>query len=1005
MSGFSIYPGLLLRCPAMNYEYYAEAGLAEACSSSWFRLAIFLASRPLYEALQKKGFQPGLMDKKQLLSLRKYLNRMCFRPTPFGLFSSFSTLRWNEGSGQVGFSAEAIVVHVRLSRPADRRLGVLLYEKLKSQAHVRVNGSVYRAGNELRYYRSSQDGSSRLLFSLESLQATAVLTGLWKILHQPIPFGEILPWVIKRAACSEDEALTFINDLLERQFLVSEYDPGITGEGYTERLLRACSERGIDDRQVRMLSGIVEGYKAYALRPEAFGRLDDAAGGLLKEHLQDTCYTVMERRPEQGSGLSRQYQEQLLSGLYCLDRLSAPSIKQPRLEQFKQEFLRKFERRVVPFLTALDPQLGIAYGDSNGDTDEGFLETVAFHLPQAGEHAIIWSPVHQLLMRLWKEKDSETGIRITAEDLRDLGPVSEANYPYSFPVLFRIAGNKLLIEQAGGVSASVFSQRFTLFNQSAEEMAEELTALEEQANPGVIFAEIVHYSEDHADNINRRRSVSRYEIPLLCYSERPEEFRIELSDLYLALRQGELILYSARLKKRVIPRLATAYNYLRNDLSLFRFLCDLQYQGIKSALTLDLQIMFPGLTRYPRVEYADTILYPATWCIETSELLRTSHPDDHVLATNFSELGRRHGLPRYFSLNERDRQLVFDSSSVFDLRLLLSSIRPNGRVTLKEFLHHAPGFICDSRGKGYMSQFHAMIVVPGKTYDPIDLPVDKSRVRRTFIPGSPWLYVKIYCYPLQSDQLIAQNLRAVVSALPKKTPWFFIRYADPGYHIRFRVYTGNGGTEAVMKLIEQQFSASVHDGRIERLQVDTYQRELERYSTKLIGDAEAFFMADSELISVWLYRRKDDEPGDGHFLFALYTVSLLLESVLPAGMAITFCRNAVESLLNEYADPKAIRFGLDLRYRATKKRVESVLLNKKYLAAYRLVASSLRVCKVLKIVLRKGRKNDPQKVHRLLADLLHMHLNRIFIRDSRKLELACYHFLSKYLLSAQKRSS
>ena len=54
-----------------------------------------------------------------------------------------------------------------------------------------------------------------------------------------------------------------------------------------------------------------------------------------------------------------------------------------------------------------------------------------------------------------------------------------------------------------------------------------------------------------------------------------------------------------------------------------------------------------------------------------------------------------------------------------------------------------------------------------------------------------WLYVRIYCHPKMSDDIILHILRPVEKELRKRgliTQFFFIRYIEGGYHLRVRFY-------------------------------------------------------------------------------------------------------------------------------------------------------------------------------------------------------------------------
>jgi hypothetical protein len=59
---------------------------------------------------------------------------------------------------------------------------------------------------------------------------------------------------------------------------------------------------------------------------------------------------------------------------------------------------------------------------------------------------------------------------------------------------------------------------------------------------------------------------------------------------------------------------------------------------------------------------------------------------------------------------------------------------------------------------------------------------------RRFPPGSAWLYAKLYTGPATADQVLQEVVRPVTAAAltaGAADRWFFIRYGDPDWHLRW----------------------------------------------------------------------------------------------------------------------------------------------------------------------------------------------------------------------------
>src|ERR1700722_3129766 len=99
-NNYQLLPELFLRAPFYSFAAYDLDWLPQVLEEECFRNAIWLASPALYKVLQAKDFAFTRLTEKEQLTLYKYYNRMCFRPTPFGSFASFTLLKWGE-SGPV----------------------------------------------------------------------------------------------------------------------------------------------------------------------------------------------------------------------------------------------------------------------------------------------------------------------------------------------------------------------------------------------------------------------------------------------------------------------------------------------------------------------------------------------------------------------------------------------------------------------------------------------------------------------------------------------------------------------------------------------------------------------------------------------------------------------------------------------------------------------------------------------------------------------------------------
>jgi hypothetical protein len=149
-------PHLLLRMPVKAPDDYV-AEQQSFLDDQFFRTAIKVATPSFYAVLDRQQFQAMSLSDKEISTLQKYINRYCFRPTPFGLFSSVSLAEWVD-KVDVHHPPANFSAHIRTAMPLQNMLGNYLLEcELKDQARFESNPSIYRVLNEYRFFRMGLD--------------------------------------------------------------------------------------------------------------------------------------------------------------------------------------------------------------------------------------------------------------------------------------------------------------------------------------------------------------------------------------------------------------------------------------------------------------------------------------------------------------------------------------------------------------------------------------------------------------------------------------------------------------------------------------------------------------------------------------------------------------------------------------------------------------------------------------------------------------------------------
>ncbi|WP_377022486.1 lantibiotic dehydratase [Mucilaginibacter angelicae] len=964
---------VFVRAPYYSFTDYGPDRLAEVLGDDAFRKALYLASPQFYRALEKKGFGFELLDAKERFSLLKYYNRMCFRPTPFGAFASFSLTEWSDVQG-LRFSTDAgTVLHLAPALWCREGQGT---EARAVNPVVQVNRTLYRFSAEFRYTGWLEQPSGKYGFSMKAIAAERLNSLLIRAAGEGIRYADLAALLVEKSGCTAAEAAQYMDFLLTEQVLLADRGAGLIGQPGRDQL--PAGSEGNEGGKVRQV-----------VFPAGFG-MDEAAPE--NNRGESGFYAGLERTAGKG-GVARHYQEGLWEAVNSLRKLLRP-VGSPALKQFIADFSERFDRQKVPLLLALDPEAGIAYADLVPEkAGPQLLGDLPFGHPAEKDEQLEWTPGHRLLFRLWmldRERSPFDPIQITEQDLAGLEEPLEP-LPPSFPVMFRFGEGKMIVESAGGVTAAAIIGRFSVFSEEVGELCRDITAAEAQANPDVVFAELHQRSHRHVDNINRRGQVYGRVISLNTFADGGLA-EIALSDLLLSVRGAELVLELALTGERVIPRLPTAYNFRHNELAVFRLLCDLQFQGVQANLTLEMRKLFPGLPFYPRVCLNNTVVSPAKWYLSDAEVAR--------LAQKPFSLGRLHlfrekrGVPPWVSFGLGDRLLVFDLADDRQGLFFLECLQGQRNVQLQEYL--VPDRSLLAGNKPLAGQLVAFFSGKDRVYrstGPSGLP--GAGAERRFMPGGEWLYLKIYCSAGVADRLLSGPVSGALRRYRARIRcWFFVRYQDPAPHIRLRIRAAEQDTPVLLATLKGALSKGGYGSLVRGLQTETYEREIERYGADLIHLTEDVFWAGSELFLAM----PDGAEGE---LWPFKVVHELCRRALDTpGKLAAFLGNMTEKFLTEFGGEKELRVGMDGSYRSLRKKLVGLLAGEDW-ATGALKKTPDMLLEKLDLLFQAARPEARRAS--LLADVVHMQVNRMYPARQREYEALIYFCLYKYEHSRQER--
>jgi thiopeptide-type bacteriocin biosynthesis protein len=291
----------------------------------------------------------------------------------------------------------------------------------------------------------------------------------------------------------------------------------------------------------------------------------------------------------------------------------------------------------------------------------------------------------------------------------------------------------------------------------------------------------------------------------------------------------------------------------------------------------------------------------------------------------------------------------------------------------------------------------------------------QPQVRRTFIPGDEWLYYKFYTGPKTADIILTDVVKPMTEQLLSQgviDHWFFIRYGDPRLHLRVRFHFRTPGSiGTIVQAVQEQAAPYVAEDLIWRVQTDTYQREVERYTPTAMEAAEILFFHDSRMIVDMLTMIEGDEGEVVRWLFGVRCIDALLDDFkydLPRKLELFEILKG--SFAREFRVDKGVKNQLKNKYRNERPHIEEILdRGKDQESEMRplfelLDRKSAAIRPVAEQILDLDRQ---QKLGRPLNDLMgsyiHMLNNRLFKSKQRVHEMVIYDFLYNHYRSTLAR--
>lgn len=997
--------------------------LARLVARPDIREALFLASPSLEAHIERWQESPqSQRGQKVQRSVLRYLSRMAGRATPFGLFAGYSIGTVTDTDEiQLRLAPQHMYQrHTRLDGGYLGELSEALQADPATQATLRYfpNSSLYQACGRYRYVqtRRAGNGHSHHLVAVEPTVHLRVAL----LRAAGGAFADEIARAVRAAGddVTIQDAREYIAELIAQQILVCALDGPVAGRNLSSPMAARVAQTLV------MAHTALAEFDAYGpgARPSRYRQLAATLGELGADVELALLFHVDLIKPA-AVNLSREVIDEFAHGAQLLSRIGG---RRPAdlLARFRIAFRERYgHREDVPLSEALDEDVGVGFALATVPAPPApLLDGLAFEPLEPQRRAELGE--RDVLLLRWLSEALSSGrdaIELGTDQIEALEAACEAGAVASLPDAFAVNGSVLASDEravaqgrfrvhvagVSGPSGATALGRFCGHDRVLLRAVRDHLRAEEALHPDAIFAEVVHLPQNRMANVLSRPALRDHEIVYLGTSSVSREHQIEVSDLMVGVVDGRVVLRSLRLDREVVPRLTAAHNFAAaGNIGLYQFLCATQGQGVASALSFSWGVL-EHAPHLPRISAGRVILSRARWNLARDQLDELGELHGAKRFAWMQECRHTLGMPRWVALADGDNLLPLDLDNVLSVDMAAQLLKRHACAMLVE-LFLGPE---DLPARGPEGRFvHELIVPFVRVRQPSGVrPPARARTAcasaRTFQPGSEWLFAKLYTGCGAADAILLRLTPPLFESVLSNgaaDSWFFVRHADPDWHLRVRFH---GSPERllgeVLPALLDGCAPLLAEGLLRRISLDAYEREVERYGGDVgVRLAERVFCADSDAaLGVLRSVIGDDHGADMRWRLALIGIDRLLTDL---GLNLTDKQTTVKTARERFRSSlrvdAALMRRLADRFRSERSSLQA-LFDPTAESAPGLDYYEARSVKLRPIAeqfcagARAGRIT--QSLTALGDCFMHMHVNRMLAGVTEAQELVLYDFLCR----------
>ena len=266
-----------------------------------------------------------------------------------------------------------------------------------------------------------------------------------------------------------------------------------------------------------------------------------------------------------------------------------------------------------------------------------------------------------------------------------------------------------------------------------------------------------------------------------------------------------------------------------------------------------------------------------------------------------------------------------------------------------------------------------------------------------------WLYLKIYTGTHTADRILNDVLYPFwieVNDKDKAEEWFFIRYSDPDFHLRFRLKSVKGTYQnEYCDTLNAKLAYLKSSNLVWKVEEAVYVPEYDRYGKATMVMAEKIFSADSNAFMRFL-NIESELDENARWLYSIASINGLLDdfgysSVEKKDLLLSLNR----TFSNEFGKDSQLAAQLSERYRKYRRHIGEIL-DESFLPFFEILSiRSEEQRDAVATINEHCDKSLSVERDKLLSSFIHMSMNRIFRNNNRLHEMVIYDLLFRHYKS------